>query len=116
MPETAENAQVLPENSDLTARRIAQLAPHRFQKGKSGNPGGRPKRLTKILLRELRKRTAPNGSRKEELLVAAAVDRAIKNSDKMLEMVWDRTEGKAESNEQTGPVLVIINSAVIGDE
>lgn len=41
------------KNSDGTAKRLANLEPHKFKKGQSGNPKGRTPKLTNKIINEL---------------------------------------------------------------
>jgi Family of unknown function (DUF5681) len=88
------------QNKQITASDIAaRVAPYRWKRGESGNPGGRPKR--KPLTEELERILAETGEDNKTYarkLIKAAVDRAIKRSDFALAQVWDRIEGKVPSS------------------
>ncbi len=71
------------------------LAPHRFQKGKSGNPGGRPKGSSITAeLRELLD-NEHNGKRVASIVAELLLKGALKGSLPHLKEVLDRAEGKA---------------------
>ena len=68
----------------------------RFKAGASGNPAGRPRKLTRILERVLDS-SYPGDRRKRtyaEVLVESIVKRAIDGSDAMVVLIFDRIEGK----------------------
>lgn len=94
-----------PENRDLTAV-PPEIRPHVFKPGQSGNPGGRPKKLTRHLERLLDQKDE-KGRTYAERLVESVVKRAIKRSDSALKEIWERTEGKvpqAVTGADGGPV------------
>lgn len=100
MPETQ-----ISQSREISKNSLANLKP--YKPGQSGNPGGRPKHLTKALDSLL----ADKKKRYPEQIVEAAIERAIKKSDKALEIVWNRAEGKADddsSRSDTGPLVVNI--------
>lgn len=79
-----------------------------FQKGVSGNPGGKPKRLpvTDILIEKLQEKCAQDkqGRTWGELLVAALLSKAVKGDVRAITELIDRAEGKARSRaEVSGP-------------
>lgn len=95
----ADSSQVT-ENSAL--RDIHKEKPWLFKPGQSGNPGGRPKKLTRILDEVLDKKDK-SGKTQAEKLVQAVVARAIKKSDLLVKEVWERVEGKAPTNDELDP-------------
>lgn len=70
-----------------------------FQKGKSGNPTGRPKGLSlaKILQDVLNEKPGASVSTYRELVVRKLVVEAIKGDMKAQAIIWDRLEGKIPS-------------------
>lgn len=87
------------ENSGVTTRRVIGRP---FKPGQSGNPGGRPKKLTRILDEVLDKKDK-SGKTQAEKLVQAVVARAIKKSDLLVKEVWERVEGKAPASDELDP-------------
>jgi hypothetical protein len=93
-----------------------QLVAHLFKPGQSGNPGGRPKRLTTRLERQLLAKV-PNDPQKrtyEELFIEAITKRAIGKSDVLAKEIFDRVEGKVAlpivGEEEAGPVQINISA------
>jgi len=68
-----------------------------FQKGQSGNPGGRPKTkpLTALILKELGKKAPGTPFRQGELAVWKLVQLAMAGEGWAIKEVLDRVEGKA---------------------
>ena len=72
----------------------------RFNKGKSGNPSGRPKGLVSLaeLLRR-RLKTSPPGERKNyaEFLVGKLLSMALQGDIQAIKLIWNYTEGMPKS-------------------
>jgi hypothetical protein len=83
---------------DETPRNPAgHLAPHRWGKGQSGNPGGRPKgRSVTAALRELA-RSEHNGKRLAALLAERVMKEALAGKFPFLKEAVERLEGKVET-------------------
>ena len=80
-------------------RRPLPPAEHRWKKGVSGNPRGRPKKQDSLtsLLREEIKKICPadrQGRTWEELMVMATLQLAMKGNAVALKEVWERLDGK----------------------
>ena len=77
----------------------------RFPKGRSGNPGGRPKGLsiTGALRVELEKPVAAGSPvTKGEMIARTLVDMALAGDLAAIREVLDRTEGKAVARQEQG--------------
>lgn len=73
-----------------------------WKPGQSGNPNGRPKKLSDELGRFL-DRKVPNDPQKRNyyhLLIEAFVKRAITKSDVLVKEIFDRIEGRVAPNEE----------------
>ena len=68
------------------------LKPYSFKPGQSGNPGGRPKKLT-APLEEFLARKDKKGRQYAQLLIEAMVKRAIAKSDAMVKEIFERIDG-----------------------
>lgn len=80
-------------------RRPPPPAEHRWKKGVSGNPRGRPKKRDSLtgLLKEEIKKICPADRQKrtwEELMVLATLQLAMKGNAAALKEVWERLDGK----------------------
>lgn len=76
-----------------------------FPKGRSGNPGGRPKGtgLTALLRAELEEPSAPgSGITQGEALAEKLVSLALAGDLAAIREVLDRTEGKAVARQEAG--------------
>jgi hypothetical protein len=87
-------------NTETSARQPNYPNLIRWQPGQSGNPGGRPKGLTRLLKEILSKRElcgspCPGGRTVEECLIEATLKYAINGSGPHLQEIWARLEGKA---------------------
>lgn len=71
-------------------------APHTaFKPGQSGNPSGRPKSsLGKTLSKIVREKFPGKRFTNEEALCRAIVKRAIEGDKDLIELIFDRLEGK----------------------
>ena len=101
-----EQAIVPAEIAKPIDKRVEHLKKHWFKPGQSGNPDGRPKKLTRYLDKLLEEKD-PDGKTKGEKLVLAAIRRATLKSDFALKEVWERAEGKMPtplSGADGGPV------------
>lgn len=80
-------------------------AAHRWKKGTSGNPSGRPKKqdsLTSLLQEEIVK-TCPADREKRtwrDLVVLATLQLAMKGNATALKEVWERLDGKVLQTEK----------------
>jgi len=74
------------------------MLPHRWQKGQSGNPGGRAKgslSLKNELAKQL-KQICPGDREKRknfQVLIQAEILRALKGDKEARKLIWDRIEG-----------------------
>ena len=92
-------------------RRPTPPAEHRWKKGVSGNPRGRPKKrdsLTSLLKDEIKKICPADRQKRtwEELMVLATLQLAMKGNAVALKEVWERLDGKIvqpEKMQLTGP-------------
>ena len=91
------------KNSEGRARSLANLAPHKFKPGQSGNPLGRPVRkpLTTALEKYLSKQVPGDRQHRTflEKLVEETVKRALKKSDVLVKEIFERVEGKTAPDE-----------------
>ena len=71
-----------------------------FKPGQSGNPGGRPKKLTQPL-EDFLARKDKKGRQYAQLLIEAMVKRAISRSDTLVKEIFDRVEGRITRAEET---------------
>ncbi|MBI4463172.1 MAG: hypothetical protein HY647_00575 [Acidobacteria bacterium] len=72
---------------------------HRWKKGVSGNPRGRPKKrdsLTSLLKEEIKKVCPADRQKRtwEELMVLATLQLAMKGNATALKEIWERLDGK----------------------
>jgi hypothetical protein len=88
----------------------AEFKAHIFKPGQSGNPGGRPKKLTQPLEAFLARKDK-SGKQYAQLLIEAMVRRAIKKSDTLIREIFDRVEGHVANTEETsqfrGNVIIV---------
>lgn len=115
-----ETTETISENKDRSAEIAAKYPNLRpFKPGQSGNPGGRPKKITKIVDHLLNQKL-PNDKKQRtyvEALAEAALKRAIKKSDKALEQIWDRVEGRvplAVTGDGGGPLQMQVEMVMLG--
>ncbi|MEX2218511.1 MAG: DUF5681 domain-containing protein [Phycisphaerales bacterium] len=79
------------------------LADHRWAKGVSGNPGGRPRgRSVSGVLRDLLEREH-NGRELGELLAELMLKQALKGNLGFVREILDRAEGRVSDREHGGP-------------
>ena len=106
-------------------RRLPPPAEHRWRKGVSGNPRGRPKKqdsLTSLLKEEIAKICPADreGRTWKELVVRATLQLAMKGNHTALKEIWERLDGKTLQTERLhlegkdGKDVVI--KVVYGDE
>ena len=71
------------------------LKAYSFKPGQSGNPGGRPKKLTGPLEEFLSRRVPHDKQRRQyvDLLIESMVKRAIAKSDPLIKEIFERVEG-----------------------
>jgi hypothetical protein len=83
-----------------------------FQPGKSGNPGGRPKKIVTDCLAELLGQKAPEDPMHRsyaELLALGMLNRAIAKSHPDAKEILGRVEGKVAENKDDDIERVIVN-------
>jgi hypothetical protein len=107
-------------NSRITAGQLARLRPYQWKKGQSGNPGGRPKKLTCKLEQLLDKKIPGDktGKTYAEALIEQMLHRAMKKSDFLIREIFDRVEGKvprALTAEDHGPSQINVSVVHIGE-
>ena len=98
-------------SGDKPKRTLPQaLRAHTWKPGQSGNPGGRPKKLTQPL-EDFLARKDKKGRQYAQLLIEAMVTRAIKKSDTLIREIFDRVEGHVANTEETsqfrGNVIIV---------
>jgi len=86
-------------------RRSPPPVEHRWKKGASGNPRGRPKKrdsLTSLLQEEIKKVCPADRQKRtyEELMVLATLQLAMKGNAVALKEVWERLDGKVLQTER----------------
>jgi hypothetical protein len=83
------------EKISVQKRNTEGIKPHQFKKGQSGNPGGRPRKITSKIEKFLAKRAKGEGRNRSNLDVFAetGVMRAIVKSDALFKEIYDRVEG-----------------------
>jgi Family of unknown function (DUF5681) len=88
-------------SGDKPKRTLPQaLRAHTWKPGQSGNPGGRPKKLTQPLEAFLARKDK-SGKQYAQLLIEAMVKRAISRSDALIKEIFDRVEGRIAKAEET---------------
>lgn len=92
----------------VSAANSAKSAPGRpFQKGKSGNPSGRPKGTSFASVIAAKLEEIRDGRTTREAVVAAAIDKALAGDMAAIQWVVDRTDGKLkDQTEHIGEVVV----------
>lgn len=83
------------KNSERTEKKLKNLKP--FQKGKSGNPNGRPKKLPELdeLLKDILL-DETNGKTQIELIVRTLVKQSLKGDIRASEILLNRSYGKVK--------------------
>jgi hypothetical protein len=105
----------LSEQRENRERQLANLKP--CKPGETNNPGGRPKKLTHILKQVLDERVPRDKKRRTRArkFVESVVDRATKRSDSLAKEVFDRSEGKVQTQiEVSGPAGAAIPMTIEG--
>jgi hypothetical protein len=90
--------RVTPENRGKTGAKRKPPIGRRFQKGQSGNPGGRPRklRLTDAARSWLEQVDEKTGLTNAMLCVSALGRKALKGSHEAFRVLGDRAEGKPQ--------------------
>ena len=85
------------KNSERTEKKLKNLKP--FQKGKSGNPNGRPKKLPELdeLLKDILL-DETNGKTQIELIVRTLVKQSLKGDIRASEILLNRSYGKVKES------------------
>ncbi len=65
-----------------------------FQKGKSGNPGGRPAAVLTPILREIMEASANGEISKAKRLAEVLIDKALDGDMDAIKVILDRIDGK----------------------
>jgi hypothetical protein len=104
-----EDSEKPKDDSEKPKGRPLPPEEHRWKKGQSGNPKGRPKKedsLTSLLREEIGKPCPldPQNRTWGQLLIRSTLQDAIKGNPAARKEVWDRADGKvperqSESNE-----------------
>jgi hypothetical protein len=93
-----------PNNSEISAMpKPENIIPHKYKKGQSGNPKGRPPiRDIKVVLQDLLSQEK-NGTQLIDGLMSVVVNKALKGDLKAVDMLLSYTFGKAtQRTEITG--------------
>lgn len=88
------------KNSERTEKKLKNLKP--FQKGQSGNPKGRPKKLPELdeLLKDCLSEET-KGKTQMELIIRALVKKSLKGDIRASELLLNRSYGKLKEKEET---------------
>lgn len=99
------------KNSERTEKKLKNLKP--FQKGKSGNPNGRPKKLPELdeLLKDILL-DETNGKTQIELIVRTLVKQSLKGDIRASEILLNRSYGKVKESielehKQQGQIVIL---------
>ncbi len=104
------------DKQTLNKPEVAKGKGHKWKKGQSGNPAGRPKKelcLTQLVKEYLESQAKndkgdllfnPDGTPKtySQMLAMAMVHQASKGNPKAIEQVWDRIDGKVATKLEHG--------------
>lgn len=87
------------QSKNSKPKRRLPPAEHRWKKGISGNPKGRPKKqdsLTHLLREEIKKICPADRERRtwQELIILATLQLAMKGNGTALKEIWERLDGK----------------------
>lgn len=86
---------------------IENIEPHKFKKGRSGNPKGRPKgNVSLVPMLKAKLEEAPAGQRRSfaEAFIESTLLDAIKNDGQSRKLVWEYLEGRPTQRlEHSGP-------------
>lgn len=119
--QTGESVVIAPQiggNSDTItdgrANSLANLRPP-WIKGQSGNPKGRPRKITNRLERLLRAKDSETGDKQVDVFVKSIFKRACSRSDFLAKEIWDRIEGPvADESASKAPVAIQIVIETVG--
>jgi hypothetical protein len=92
-----------PEKQDKKRKLPDAARPYMFQKGKSGNPGGRRNgsvSLKKLLIKLLNEKNAQDakGRKNAEIFIHNELARGIKGDKDARKMIWEYVEGMPDAN------------------
>ena len=117
MPRLKSGAKHVSDNNDKTAMpKPENIEPHKFKKGQSGNPNGRPRKLPElsVLLADVLGEQTKEGLTAAEDILRAMYARARKGDTRAAELLLDRAYGKPkqsiDNNITTTEPLVIVRT------
>src|SRR5438105_14300121 len=100
MKKKHKDAVLSASNSDGKTRSLAAIEGHKWKKGVSPNPGGRPKKFMTLVSEAYRERLGtvspadPQGRTFRELLAERMVDAAVDGDIAAAREIVDRVEGR----------------------
>jgi len=114
-PQTGSEGTIAPEKMTIRdPRRADHLEAHKWVKGQSGNPAGRPKgtvnltsRLKAELLQELG--ASPEDGVRADLIIHALIEEAKGGNMQAINCILDRLEGKVTDKVEMSGSSVIFN-------
>lgn len=101
-----ENAKTARKQHNSKAMAAKDIEQHKFKKGQTGNPNGRPKKIPEIdvLLGEVLNEPGEQGMTIAKQIIDRLAKEAIKGNTRAAEVLLDRAYGKVKSNiELSGP-------------